>query len=466
MNMPDALSGSGGLEGIRWMLRGAPRRALRRELGTLLSAPNILGPCQLRRVRFKPGRKFIAWYDARVRRDGTPSVRPMAVTWGSHRDGDRSHARAQLTEMEGEAARRGLLAPFRTLAVDTAPLRMHVRISPLDVRFPQLVRACDPQHVRDMVASAYAAPDSAPDRGPASRYTVTAIRYYPGQRHVLRYDPLATPARRALFAKLYMGDDGMEVFRLARHIGAWLAEYGAGVTSVRPVAYVAEDAVILYPQVFGTPLSQRLRRPDASVASALRSAGAALHALHQLPQALAGPLELNDFAAEVKKVAPTREHVFALLPSAATALSAVLDRAREVHERLPVEPVAFLHGDFKGEHVWLTPDGLTLIDFDSCCLGDPAVDIGKFLADLRFWCMLYAQGGLEQAQEQFLTGYGVGAPERLARARLYEAIELIKETVPRVHLFERDWACRTERLIGFAQAVLNDLQRSLGLPVK
>src|SRR5690349_2218037 len=83
MNMADALSGSGGLEAIRWMLRGAPRRALRRELGTLLSAPNILGSCHLRRVRFKPGRKFIAWYDARVRRDGTPSVRPMAVTWGS-----------------------------------------------------------------------------------------------------------------------------------------------------------------------------------------------------------------------------------------------------------------------------------------------------------------------------------------------------------------------------------------------
>jgi hypothetical protein len=52
----------------------------------------------------------------------------------------------------------------------------------------------------------------------------------------------------------------------------------------------------------------------------------------------------------------------------------------------------------------------------------------------------------------------ISAPvERLIRARLYEAIELVKAVVRRVYIFERNWASRTERLIGVARALMNDL---------
>jgi hypothetical protein len=98
-------------------------------------------------------------------------------------------------------------------------------------------------------------------------------------------------------------------------------------------------------------------------------------------------------------------------------------------------------------------------------LADPALDIGKFLADLQFWYAAYDQPGMEQAQQMFLAGYTPGAPsERLVRARLYEAVELVKMAVRRVPLFDHDWACRIKRLIHTAQAVLNDLELTLGLP--
>ena len=61
------------------------------------------------------------------------------------------------------------------------------------------------------------------------------------------------------------------------------------------------------------------------------------------------------------------------------------------------------------------------------------------------------------AQAQFLAGYGPTTAGRLARARLYEALVLIKSTVRRVKLFDPDWAARTERLIGRATAVLDQL---------
>ena len=97
-----------------------------------------------------------------------------------------------------------------------------------------------------------------------------------------------------------------------------------------------------------------------------------------------------------------------------------------MHERLSQEPPTFAHRDFKSEHVWVTPGGLTLIDFDGSRLADPALDVGTFLADLRWWHETYNLPGLVQAQERFLAGYIPGTPkERLLRARLYEVIKLV-----------------------------------------
>ncbi len=468
MNLADALSGRAKLEGIQWMLRsGAPRRALRRELKALLPAPDMLGPCQLRYARFGPGRKLTAYYEALVHIEGTEGycARPVAVTWGLNGDADRPHGAADLAEIQAEAVRYGVAAPFLQLVAHIPDWGMHIQVSPLDARIPQLVRLSDPRYAREVVAGAYAASDVALDQAPASRYAITSIRYRPGKRHVLRYESLDTAERGTIFAKVHHNEKGARVFRVATQVAEWLAEYGRGVTSVRPLAYLAEDAAVLYPRVLGTPLSERLRRPGQGVARRLELAGAALHALHRLPQAVAGPLKVLDFAAEIREVERDIAHVAALLPSVSAVIRELLDRAQELHQGLPQEPPTFTHRDFKCEHLLVTPSGLTLIDFDICALTDPAFDVGKFLADLQWWFAAYGQEGLEQAQEQFLAGYAPGAPEeRLVRARLYEAVELVKMTVLRARLFEHHAACRTERLIGRAQAVMNNVQLTLGLP--
>src|SRR6267143_5697697 len=468
MNIADVLSGRAKLEGIQWLLLSATtRRALRGQLRALLSAPATLGPCRLRRTRLRPGRKLTAYYDARVHMEGIEGyrVRPIAVTWTVDGEADGRQGREEVAEIQAEALRQGVAAPFQQLTAELPEWSMHVQVSPLDARFPQLVRLLDPRYVRDMLAGARAAGDVAPDQAPASGYAVTSIRYCPGERHVLRYDSLDAAKRGTVFAKLYTGEEGARAFGVTRHVADWLAEHGEGVTAVRPLAYVAEDAVVLYPRVVGAPLSERLHRPGEGVATCLERAGAALHALHHLPPAVAGPLTLHDFTAEVSEIArEASAHIPALLPSVGPAIEALLARAGELHERLSPEPPTFTHGDFKSEHVWAAPGGSTLIDFDGCRLADPAYDAGKFLADLPLWFTAYDQEGLEQVQEQFLAGYAPGAPkERLLRARLYEAVQLVK-IARRVPLFDRDWASLTEQVIRRAQAVMNDLELTLGLP--
>src|SRR2546422_712756 len=468
MKIGDVLSGRAKLESIQWLLLSAtPRRALRGQLRALLSAPAMLGPCRLRRTRLRPGRKLMAYYDARVHMEGTEGyrVRPIAVTWTVDGEADGRQGREEVAEMQAEALRQGVAAPFQQLTAELPEWSMHVQVSPLDARFPQLVRLLDPRYVRDMLAGARAAGDVAPDQAPASGYAVTSIRYCPGERHVLRYDSLDAAKRGTVFAKLYTGEEGARAFGVTRHVADWLAEHGEGVTAVRPLAYVAEDAVVLYPRVVGAPLSERLQRPGAGVAECLERAGAALHALHHLPPAVAGPLKLHDFAAEASEIArEASDHIPALLPSVGPAIEGLLARAGELHERLSPEPPTFTHGDFKSEHIWAAPGGFTFIDFDGCRLADPAYDVGKFLADLQLWFTAYDQEGLEQVQEQFLAGYAPRAPqERLLRARLYEAVQLVK-IARRVPLFDRDWAALTKQVIRRAQVVMNDLELTLGLP--
>jgi len=374
--------------------------------------------------------------------------------------------------VQAEAVGRGVAAPFRQLMADFSEWTMRVWVSPLDARFTQLVRLSDPQHVRVLLANTGVA---ASDQHRTSEYTIRFLKYRPGKRHVLRYDPL-DPGDETVFAKLYIVEDGARAFRredaarafrVASKAADWLAEHGNNASCLRPLAHVVEDAVVLYPRVVGRPLSDYYaERSIGSVAPWLKRTGEALCSLHQMPLELVGPLgPPHDFAAEIRLIAKKSGHIPALLPQVGSAIGALLDRAQELHERLPQEPPTFTHGDLKSEHIWVAPGRLTLIDFDTSHLADPALDVGCFLADCQFSHPAYDQAGLEQMHESFLAGYAPGVPkERLIRARLYEAMELVKCAVRRVQLFEHDWASRTAALVGRAQAVLNDLQFALVMP--
>ena len=461
MNIADVVSAQAGLVGVQWALLGRPaRQILRRELAALLPNSAMLGSCRLRRAKFKPGRKLSAYYDVAIRNreTGVSHIRPIAVSWVLQVSDILAGAQPELLAMQMEARNRGLSTPFNQLVADVPAWGMRVEVSPLDTSFPQLVRVSDPHYVRDMLAAVDAV-HAGP--APASQYSITPIRYRPGQRHVLRYDPLAATgklnSRGTVFAKLYRSKKGARSFCLATQIADWLAASGSGVTALWPAAHLAADALILYPRIVGTPLSRQLWRRPRNLASWMQQIGAALQVLHNAPAALSSDLAIHDFGSEVAAIARASEHVQALLPAAGAAITTILDRARELHDRLPQEPPALVHGDFKADHLWVTRAGMTLIDFDTCCLADPALDVGKFLADLHWWYATYDQPGLlEDAQDQFLTGYAPGTPPaRLLRARLYEALVLVKITVRRVRLFDHDWASRTETLIRRTEIILH-----------
>ena len=456
LNISTALSGSAGLAGVQWLLLDAPAHAaLLGTLGTLLEDGATIGTIRLQRAKYKPGRYLTTYHAVEVHNAGSASTRLIEVNWLPPGSADSRGEQAALLAMQAEAAERGLAAPFRALLAENAAWGMYVQIFPLDTDFPKLARLADPAYVQGVLAAEATVQPIAP------RYQITPIRYRPGQRHVLRYDPIDTDGQvdegGTLFAKIYNSDKGARTFDVAARISDWLAEQNNGISAVRPLTYIAAEGLVLYPCVVGTPLSELLRELGPATDAYVRAAGAAIRALHQTPESLIA-LQPHSFAKELKGIVSASEHVRPLLPATSAMIAGLIERAGALHEQLPQEPPAFAYGDFKADHLWITPAGMTLIDFDTCYLSDPAIDLGKFLADLQGWYDGYGLDGVAAAQAQFLAGYGPTAAGRLARARLYEALVLTKSTVRRVKLFDRDWAPRTERLIGRATAVLDQLE--------
>ena len=447
-----------GLAGVQWVLLDErPQGMLRQTLAGLLPAADMLGECHLHRAKYKPGRYLSAVYEVILRgpERGARQTRQVEVTWRAPGAIDKSGTSADVENMQAEAAARGLAAPFRKLAAEVPGWGMRIQIAPLDARFRQLVRLCDPDHVGRLLG-----PGGEPPGDPSRAYAVSAVRYRPGQRHVLRYDA-CDGSGTAVFAKVYNSDKGERTFALVTRVADWLAARSDGLRTGRPRAYVSADNVVLYPLVSGTPISALLRSPDRATSMIMHRAGAALAALHRMPLDVVN-LQVHSLEDEVQGIVRASEPVRTLLPGTAGVIDAILDRVRMISERLPQEPPGFAHGDFKADHLWATTEGLTLIDFDTCYLADPAIDMGKFLSDIHWWHDGRGGSSFAAAQQEFLSGYSAGAPaERLLRARLYEVLVRVKTTARRVRLFEPDWAERTERLIGEAGAVLTQLELAI-----
>ena len=457
----EILSGKAGLTGIQQIINGqASRRQLRREVQEMLRPGYRPGSFHLTRVKFKPGRKLQAYFTfpAIDAAGAAGHSIHLAVSWQTDPNGN--HAVDGRERLQEEADQAGLMPVQRELWREIPEQGLRLELWPFDPEFPQLVRLGNPAYVARMLAALGAVPD------PAPLPVITPIRYRPKERHVLRYrvssPESASGEERLLYAKLYSdAEDASRAFGVANRVVDWLTTHPVGLQGNRPEALSQKDCVILYPHASGVPLSRQLHRSRRWLFTQLQTIGRGLAVLHSGPESLQVGLRQNDFAREAKVVRRASEHIEVLLPETHGKILEILDRAQEYYASLPQEKPTFTHADFKSDHLLSTPDGLTLIDFDTCTLTDPALDLGKFLADLEWWFTLKGISGVREAQTELLKGYlGEGKPdqtlyERLARAKLFYALILVKIVVRRVPLYKKEWGTMTAQMIGQAAQVLH-----------
>lgn len=292
ISLLSALWGTEGLAGLQWVLNSPEAHEWVLELtASMLGDPTWLKNCRLTRAKFKPGRKLTTYYDITTDDgNGSSTTRSGVMAWRPEFDSAKNSVTPEMITMSDEAKAHGLLAPFTNLVGVSSDLGAQMQVAPLDVEFPQLVRVSDPARARELVNAVYRDSGSALAQEPATAYEVSAIRYRPGQRHVLRYEPVDAVAHdpRTVFTKLYEdAEECTRAFGVASRVADWLAVYGDGLHALRPLGYNTDDSVILYPRLVGVPLSDYFDRPTSELVPYLQNAGSVLRTLHRRPDEIA-----------------------------------------------------------------------------------------------------------------------------------------------------------------------------------
>lgn len=443
-----ALGGRHGPAPVQDFLREVAPDAVLAALEACLPSGGSAAGLRLLRTKVKPGRSLQAWYafSPAAGTAGTAGTavgeRHAAATWvpaGTVPPGP-------ALDLEVEARRRGVLAPLLRAWAGSADGRMSVRISPVDAAFPQLVRLHDPGHVAATL-------QAAGFRSGDGHLGVATVRYRPGERHVLRVRIGA--AGDGVLAKVYRDDTGRQAVRAARCAAVAFAAAGDTARAVA-LRYVPAERVSLAREVSGRPLSDLVAAASAESMPAVAAAGSALRLLHEAGEVRDGAADLPDApdaTAHARQTVRAAQHIDVLLPATGTRLRQVVDGVLRAVAAEPGEAATMVHGDYKCDNILVDGSAVHVLDFDRCGRGDPAADVGKFLADLR-WCSDGDGPRAEALHEAFLAGYGATDPHRVARARRFDALFQLRLAARRTPLQERDWSARVTLAVERAAATL------------
>jgi aminoglycoside phosphotransferase (APT) family kinase protein len=121
----------------------------------------------------------------------------------------------------------------------------------------------------------------------------------------------------------------------------------------------------------------------------------------------------------------------------------------ELAGRLPPQPATELvqtHGRYHLQHVYVTPERVTVIDLDRAAVADPAKDVGEFLHRLRADAM---RRGVEQeatdgATAAFVAAYVRAGGRPLVALQFYWSYSILFTLVARIGREDPDEKVRRE----------------------
>lgn len=321
----------------------------------------------------------------------------------------------------------------RDSAVYVPQYRCLVEFFPFDWKLPSLVRAMDPVEM----ASAPGWPGDGIERARSSGPPeVKTLHYVPHRRCVVRHSvqsPGGGNSGRGAVVKAYpQGPQARQIWRVLDTLHPQGA--ARGIIIPRTSRMVDGWNVIVMEDVPGTSLKKALKRAKthSEARAIVRLAAGTLATLHDFHceseqvRSFDSYLEfLRGEAAGVDLVAP---------PLARQALAVLHQVAR-----LPLPahgPPSFIHGDCAPSQFLTLEDRMAVVDFDNACLGDPAMDVGNFMAKLYRRAVSKGRDHHRQLSHDFLAAYREyvrdGALEE--RARVYQVLTLVRQAM---HTFRR-----------------------------
>ena len=240
----------------------------------------------------------------------------------------------------------------------------------------------------------------------------------PGSRHVSAYHLLVHDegsGQKRVLALIAKRDTTRGVGKAAREYAALNFLWGEGFGSERklkiprPFDLLPNQNLILQESACGTKLTGSIGGNSAESTSHFRMSGlwlAKLHGIKMSPPVTcsydAELASLDLFVRELSGVQP------ALLPRVQRLGEAIRQRLASCTD----VTASLVHGDYHPEHIFVADDSITVIDFERFGCGDPAKDVGSFLAHTRSSGCLAGRPPrvVDQETGEFLASYFSALP--------------------------------------------------------
>ncbi len=333
--------------------------------------------------------------------------------------------------------------------------RLLLHSSLTDEKLPGLQTALDPGAMIGLLGACLQANQPAAER--IHHCETYILRYKPGKRCTLRYrlewiDPETRATRQqSMIGKLYGdGKEGARIFGLMQG----LEKHGFGVNSTdgiqipRLYGYLRELQMLLMEDIPDPTLTESFGSPHMT--EHLQIAALALRKLHHCPLKLGREFKVADQLASLRRAV---SKIVPEAPDLAGLFEESLAQILSLAPHLPPHELSLVHRDFQYNQLLLGKDRATLVDFDTMSNADPALDVGDFLAHLK-WKELQLEWSEAEARsftEAFLNAYGGDLlPELRVRIDFYYRAYLLRIAC-RVAL-RRKWQHLTASLLHEALA--------------
>ncbi len=323
---------------------------------------------------------------------------------------------------------------------------------PADPCLTGLVEATDPQAMKQRFKELWREQHLR-----VRRVLVEPLAYTPLSRVALGYEVLCEsradglPHIRRLVGKMDSQHEAAKLF--ASNWAVWRAADGR-VDLAPPVGFISELDLTLQEHIQGTKLESLTGAK--SFPKLLRRTARALADLQALPVPLSKSRTPGKEGITLRR---RTQMVSAIAPDQAPRVE---DLAAQACSMIESEAVVngLIHGDFYLGNILVASDRIVLIDLDNMAQGDPASDVGRLLASLRMQSFqkYRRMTDFDDAAEAFLSSYlrRSGQPER--RARLFEAVWLLKSAGTPFRMQREDWHAdilclldEVERLLSLAK---------------
>lgn len=380
-------------------------------------------------VRYKPGQSCLIGYrltDA----NGTSFVTATAM---------RRDAVGKQTKPLQQPIKDSLYGPGRLSFDENAIL---VSFFPNDDKLSSIERLTESFSWRHLLTKLL------PDRTDLWNCCWEPIRYKPERRFVGRLTLNGT-IRGSI--KIYT-EAGYESAR----VGASAFEDGETYQLPHVLGQSDRRHVLVFSWLPGRLLAVCMREPKFEPAS-VAYVGAALAELHSQP---ANALSHRQRSTGLTSLEQAAQWLAGVLPAIAKTTIALADR---LIQRLQDEPPISkpIHGDFYANQVVLNRDNISFIDFDEAHRGDPACDLGAFIAHLESNAIRGHASPLlvEPMTHALLDGYRWRLEMSDERVALFTATALLRLALHPFRSREAAWPETTQAILNRAEDILNHFPR-------